>query len=167
MLRLDVHDVEGDLLEQNVQALVNPWNRNFVPRLLLVPCGVSGQLKKRTGPGPWRELARRGTLSLGQAVVTGPGSMKGPELLIHVAGLTAWWRATTAGVESCAFNAVDAAVSHGVATMAMPLIGAGTGGLGESQARAAIEAGLRRAEAGLRGREHSLEVLVVHRRAGA
>jgi len=69
--RLYVSEVHGDLLEQAAVALVNPWNRNFVPRWLLLPSGVSGQLKRRTGPEPWRELARAGTLAVGQAVVTG------------------------------------------------------------------------------------------------
>lgn len=58
--------VVGDLLEQTgVEALVNPWNRNFVPRHLLLVGGVSGQLKKVTGPEPWRELARHGPLPVG------------------------------------------------------------------------------------------------------
>ena len=34
--------VAGDLLGQDVEVIVNPWNRNIIPWLLLLPQGVSG-----------------------------------------------------------------------------------------------------------------------------
>lgn len=67
LITVRVHDEVGDLLAQPVQALVNPWSRYLIPRFLLWPQGVSGALKKQTGPGPWRELARHGRMSLGEA----------------------------------------------------------------------------------------------------
>lgn len=139
---LHVTEVEGDLLTTPAEALVNAWNRNFIPRLLLWPQGVSGALKKQTGPEPWRELARMGTLEHGAAVVTSAGKMTGPTFLIHVAGLNTRWKATTAGVTSCARNAVEAAAALPVSSIAMPLIGAGTGGLSDEESRHAIRAGL-------------------------
>ena len=155
-----VRHVQGDLLEQPVEALVNAWNRNYMPRWLLVPHGVSGALKERTGPGPWRELHRRGLLPYGAAVVTDAGSMAGPDYLIHVAGLNVWWRATRNGVRECTRNAVLAAAQLGIRGMALPLIGAGTGGLTEEHSRAAIEAGL--ADFPTTGESaEALEVLVV------
>ena len=39
----------GDLLDQDVEAIVNAWNRNIIPWWLLLPYGVSGAIKKRTG----------------------------------------------------------------------------------------------------------------------
>jgi len=153
-----VRHVRGDLLEQPVDALVNAWNRNYMPRWLLVPHGVSGALKKRTGPGPWRDLARRGLLRHGDAVVTGAGHLAGPQHLIHVAGLNLWWRATKTGVTTCTRNAVLAAAALGVHSIALPLIGAGTGGLSEQDSREAIEAGL--AEFATTSPE-AIEVLIV------
>lgn len=44
-------DVEGDLLDQQVDAIVNPWNRNVIPWWLLIPQGVSGALDRRAGDG--------------------------------------------------------------------------------------------------------------------
>lgn len=137
-----VRHVTGDLLIQPAEALVNPWNRNYMPRWLLVPHGVSGALKKRTGPGPWRDLARRGLLRHGVAVVTDAGDLAGPDYLIHVAGLNLWWRATRNGVRECTRNAVLAAAELGVASIAMPLIGAGTGGLSERDSLELIESAL-------------------------
>ncbi|WP_165763599.1 MULTISPECIES: macro domain-containing protein [unclassified Nocardioides] len=149
-----VLEVDGDLLAQPVQALVNPWNRNFVPRWLLLTGGVSGQLKRATGPAPWRDLAKMGLLDVGDAVVTTTGDMArephtdsadvmpGPKWLIHVVGLNTWWRATSAGVEACTRNAVMRASELGIESIAMPLIGAGHGGLSPTAARAAILRGL-------------------------
>ena len=43
--------VQGDLLEQPVEAIVNPWNRNIIPWWLLLPQGVSGAIKRRAYVG--------------------------------------------------------------------------------------------------------------------
>ena len=39
--------VEGDLLAQHVEVIVNAWNRNIIPWWLLLPQGVSGAIKKQ------------------------------------------------------------------------------------------------------------------------
>lgn len=142
MPTIHVIDADGDLLTFPAEALVNPWNRNFVPRWLLLPQGVSEMMKKQTGPGPWKTLARRGVLQVGDAVATDAGKMAGPRYLIHVAGLTASWRATPNGIARCATNATRLANELGVRSLAMPLIGAGTGGLTAAASRAALEQGL-------------------------
>ena len=41
--------VEGDLLDQDTDAIVNAWNRNVIPWWLLLPQGVSRAIKKRAG----------------------------------------------------------------------------------------------------------------------
>ena len=46
-MSLDI--VEGDLLKQSVEVIVNSWNKNFIPFWLLLPQGVSGQIKKEGG----------------------------------------------------------------------------------------------------------------------
>jgi O-acetyl-ADP-ribose deacetylase (regulator of RNase III) len=43
---MDISLVEGDLLTQNVEVIVNAWNRNIIPWWLLLPQGVSGAIKK-------------------------------------------------------------------------------------------------------------------------
>jgi O-acetyl-ADP-ribose deacetylase (regulator of RNase III) len=60
--------VDGDLLHQAVEVIVNPWNRNIIPWWLLLPQGVSGAIKRRGGSGPFRERARCGPIPLGGAV---------------------------------------------------------------------------------------------------
>ncbi|MBE9555718.1 MAG: macro domain-containing protein, partial [Proteobacteria bacterium] len=70
-----VTTVEGDLLDQDVQVIVNAWNRNIIPWWLLLPQGVSGAIKRRGGRAPFRELGRMGPIPMGGAVVTGPGQL--------------------------------------------------------------------------------------------
>jgi len=42
--------VEGDLIDQDVDVIVNAWNRNIIPWWLLLPQGVSGAIKKLAAP---------------------------------------------------------------------------------------------------------------------
>src|ERR1700727_3073359 len=66
----NVEVVEGDLLDQDVEVIVNAWNRNIIPWWLLLPQGVSGAIKRRAGYAPFRELQRHGPIPLGRAVIT-------------------------------------------------------------------------------------------------
>jgi hypothetical protein len=72
-MMLQVYD--GDLLDQDVEVIVNAWNRNIIPWWLLLPQGVSGAIKRRAGYEPLRELARHGPIPLGGAVQTGAGRL--------------------------------------------------------------------------------------------
>lgn len=120
--------VQGDLLDQPVEAIVNPWNRNVIPWWLLLPSGVSGRIKERAGTGPFRELARHGSMPLGSAVVTGAGRL-GFRGIIHVAGINLLWRATESSLRDSVRNALAAARARGFASVAIPLVGAGSGGM--------------------------------------
>ena len=44
---------EGDLLDQDVEAIVNAWNRNIIRWWLLLPQGVSGAIKRRARYEPF------------------------------------------------------------------------------------------------------------------
>jgi O-acetyl-ADP-ribose deacetylase len=70
--------VEGNLLDQDVDVIVNAWNRNIIPWWLLLPQGVSGAIKKRGGTGPFKELAKHGPIPLGGAVLTSAGRLSFP-----------------------------------------------------------------------------------------
>ena len=85
--------VHGDLLDQDVDVIVNAWNRNFIPWWLLLPQGVSKAIRRRAGTQPFREVARAGLLPVGGAVLTSAGRLpyRG---IIHVAGINAFWVAT-------------------------------------------------------------------------
>lgn len=51
---MKIQVVQGDLLDQNVDAIVNAWNRNITPWWLLIPQGVSGAIKRRAGTRPFK-----------------------------------------------------------------------------------------------------------------
>jgi O-acetyl-ADP-ribose deacetylase (regulator of RNase III) len=118
--------VEGDLLDQPVEAVVNAWNRNILPWWLLIPQGVSGAIKRRAGTAPFRELARRGLIPLGEAVLTSAGKLpyKG---IIHVAGIDLLWRSSERSIRLCVRSAMRVAAAERFASVAFPVVGGGTG----------------------------------------
>jgi O-acetyl-ADP-ribose deacetylase len=120
--------VDGDLLSQSVEVIVNPWNRNIIPWWLLLPQGVSGAIKRRGGLQPFREVSKAGPIPLGGAVATSAGRLPF-KAIIHVAGISILWRASQRSIQSSTRNALAKAAELGVASIAMPLIGAGTGGI--------------------------------------
>ncbi|MCU0719142.1 MAG: macro domain-containing protein [Pirellula sp.] len=119
--------VSGDLLSQDVEVIVNAWNRNIIPWWLLLPQGVSGAIKKRAGYQPFREVAKHGPIPLGGAVLTSAGRLpfKG---IIHVAGISIWWRSSEYSIRESCRNTIRIAKEHTFCSIAFPLIGAGTGG---------------------------------------
>lgn len=132
---MNIEIVEGDLLDQHVDVIVNAWNRNIIPWWLLIPQGVSGAIKRRAGIAPFRELARAGALPLGQAVLTGAGRLpfRG---IIHVAGINLLWRASERSIRTSVANAIALASEHDFASVAFPLIGSGSGGFDADRALA-------------------------------
>lgn len=125
--------VEGDLLDQDVDVIVNAWNRNLIPWWLLLPQGVSGAIKRRAGLGPFNELRRHGLLPLGGAVLTGPGRLP-LQGIVHVAGIGHTWRASEKSIRASVRNAMALVGQYGFASVAFPVIGAGTGGFSREDA---------------------------------
>lgn len=125
--------VEGDLLDQEVDAIVNAWNRNTVPWWLLPLQGASGAIKKRGGTEPFKEVAKAGRMRLGQAVATGAGRLPF-KAIIHVCGIDGLWRASVGSIEDSVKNAVALAEKSHFRSLAIPVIGAGSGGFEPAQA---------------------------------
>jgi O-acetyl-ADP-ribose deacetylase (regulator of RNase III) len=126
--------IKGDLLNQKVDAIVNSWNRNAIPWWLLLPQGVSGAIKKKAGLQPFRELSRYGVLPLGGAVLTSSGKLpyKG---IIHVAGINLLWRATEVAIRASVRNAIKIANQQAYQSIALPIIGSGSGGFSQNKAK--------------------------------
>jgi O-acetyl-ADP-ribose deacetylase (regulator of RNase III) len=139
--------VEGDLLDQDVDVIVNAWNRNIIPWWLLLPQGVSGAIKKRAGCGPFRELGKKGAIPLGGAVETSAGRLP-HKAIIHVAGISMLWRSSERSIRGSVRNAMEIVRREGYCSVAFPLIGAGTGGKSRDRVRAIMEDELRRIDYG-------------------
>lgn len=125
--------VDGDLLDQPVEAIVNAWNRNIIPWWLLLPQGVSGAIKRRGGYRPFIEVGRAGPIPLGEAVATSAGRLPFKTIL-HVAGIDLLWRASPYSIRTSVRSAMTLAQRQGIASIAFPVIGAGSGGFDEAQA---------------------------------
>ena len=155
---MPVHIVEGDLLAQPVEAIVNAWNRNIIPWWLLLPQGVSGAIKRQAGLAPFRELAKVGPMPLGTAVVSSAGRLP-YKAIIHVAGINMLWRASERSIQDSVRNALALARERSLSSLAFPLIGAGSGGFNAQRALELMRHVLE-SEAG------ALEVRVVRFRPG-
>jgi O-acetyl-ADP-ribose deacetylase (regulator of RNase III) len=134
---IDVAVVTGDLLAQDVEVIVNAWNRNMIPWWLLIPQGVAGAIRRRAGAAPFRELSRHGTIPLGGAVLTSAGRLpfRG---IIHVAGISMLWRSSERSIRGSVRSALKVARENNFHSIALPLIGAGTGGGDEDRVLALI-----------------------------
>ena len=119
--------VEGDLLEQPVEVIVNAWNRNVIPWWLLIPQGVSGAIKRKGGTAPFREVGRFGPIPLGGAVVTGAGRLAF-KAIIHVAGINLLWTASPKSIHDSTVNAIARVNEGRWKSVAFPVLGAGSGG---------------------------------------
>lgn len=124
---MELRLVEGDLLDQDVEVIVNAWNRNLIPWWLLIPQGVSRAIKRRAGRQPFREVGRKGVIPLGGAVETGAGRLP-YKAIIHVAGIDLLWRSSEWSIRESVRNAMALAKRRGRRSIAFPLIGAGSGG---------------------------------------
>ena len=131
---MNITVIEGDLLDQEVDVIVNAWNRNIIPWWLLLPQGVSGAIKRRGGKAPFREVGRHGAIPLGGAVMTSAGKLPF-KAIIHVAGINMLWMASERSIRDSVKNAIQLAHEKGFLSIAFPLIGAGSGGFNQQQAK--------------------------------
>ena len=133
--------VEGDLLDQKVDTIVNAWNRNIIPWWLLWPHGVSGAIKRRAGLQPFQELGKNGPIPLGQAVLTSAGKLPF-QGIIHVAGINGFWRASDYSIRQSVRNAITLAEQQYYKSIAFPIIGSGAGSFSQTRALEIIAAEL-------------------------
>ncbi len=94
---------------------------------MLLPQGVSRAIKKRAGLAPFRELGKLGPIPLGHAVETTAGKLPF-KTIIHVAGINMLWRSSERSIRDSVRNALRIASDQQYESIALPLIGAGSGG---------------------------------------
>ena len=131
----EVQIVTGDLLDQDVEVIVNAWNRNLIPWWMLIPQGVSKAIKNRAGYQPFIELGRFGAIPLGGAVLTGAGKLK-YNGIVHVAGINMLWIASRNSIKKSVHSAMNIVNKKEFLSVAFPIIGGGTGGCAEVEALA-------------------------------
>ncbi len=123
-----VVEIDDDISLRHVDAIVNAWNRNWIPAWLLMPQGVSRAIRLAGGRRALGEVSRRGPLPLGASVETTAGELDA-RWVLHAAGLDLSWRASPESVRAATRSALALARWLGARSVALPLIGAGTGGV--------------------------------------
>ena len=123
---MNVEIVTGNIIHQDVEVIVNSWNRNIIPWWLLIPQGVSSAIKKSAGTQPFKDVAKCGPIPLGEARLTSAGNLnyKG---IIHVAGINMFWLANQYSISQSVKSAMKIVNQQGFKSVAFPLIGAGSG----------------------------------------
>lgn len=127
----------GNIVNAKTEVIVNAWNCNFIPWYLLLPMGISRAIKKHAGYKPFNELLSYGLfpkpMRRGDAVMTSAGRLP-YKAIIHVAGLTPCWVATKNSVQRSVRKAMEIVNRENFASVAFPVIGAGTGGFKQDEA---------------------------------
>ena len=139
--------LEGDIAEQEVDAIVNAANS-----ALQLGSGVAGAVRSRGGPSIQEECDAHGPIEVGAAAITGAGELPA-RFVIHAASMALGGEASEDSVRSSVRQALLLAAERGLRSIAFPAIGAGVGGF--SLQRCA-EVSLEEARAHLAG-ETSLE----------
>jgi len=122
--------ITGNILDQNVEVIVNSWNRNIIPWWLLLPQGVSSAIKRSGGVEPFKEISKYGSIPLGEARLTNPGALSF-KAIIHVAGINMFWIATKYSVKQSVISAMQIVNEKNFESVAFPLIGSGSGNRGK------------------------------------
>lgn len=114
--------VEGDITQQQVDAIVNAANSRLRPG-----AGVAGAIHGAGGPAIWEDCQRRfpDGLPTGGAGATTAGDLFPPVMwVIHVVG-PVHGEGTREELVSCYANALRVADEVGARTVAFPLVSAG------------------------------------------
>jgi O-acetyl-ADP-ribose deacetylase (regulator of RNase III) len=114
--------IAGDLVEQDVDAIVNAANNNLV-----LGGGVAGAIRSRGGPSIEEECSSRGPVKIGEAALTGAGELRA-RYVIHAASMELGGRTTAESLRSSMDHTFRLANENGVQTIAIPAVGTGIAG---------------------------------------
>ena len=115
--------IEGDITEQEVDAIVNAANS-----ALVLGTGVAGAIRMKGGPTIQQECDDHGPIEVGDAALTGAGDLPA-RYVIHAAGMPPGGQASEESVRSSVRRSFELARENGCASLACPAVGAGVGGL--------------------------------------
>ena len=114
--------ITGDLVEQEVDAIVNAANND-----LQLGGGVAGAIRRTGGPSIQEECDAHGSIRVGEAAITGAGRLRA-RFVIHAASMSLGGRTTRAALRSSMDDAFRLARANEVRTIAVPAVGTGIAG---------------------------------------
>ncbi|HMJ39695.1 MAG TPA: macro domain-containing protein [Verrucomicrobiae bacterium] len=114
--------IDGDLVEQRVDAIVNAANYDLV-----LGAGVAGAIRRRGGAAIQRECDAHGPVNVGEAAITGAGELPAHHV-IHAASMALGGRTTAGSLKSSMDHVFQLAREHDVRSIAIPAVGTGIAG---------------------------------------
>lgn len=114
--------VAGDLVEQEVDAIVNAANND-----LQLGGGVAGAIRRAGGPSIQDECDAHGPVRVGGAAITGAGRLHA-RFVIHAASMELGGRTTKDSLRSSMDETFRLAHRHEVLSIAVPAVGTGIAG---------------------------------------
>ena len=131
--------IAGDLVEQDVDAIVNAANND-----LILGGGVAGAIRERGGPAIQAECQAHGPVKVGDAAITGAGELPARHV-IHAASMALGGRTSSSSLQSSMDNSFRLARENGVRTIAIPAVGTGIAGFPMDECAHVMAGCLRRA----------------------
>ncbi len=131
--------VSGDLVDQEVEAIVNAANNE-----LQLGGGVAGAIRRAAGPSIQVECDAHGAVKVGEAAITGAGRLRA-RYVIHAASMSLGGRTTSESLRSSMDHAFRLARIHEVETIAVPAVGTGVAGFPIDECARVMAASLRSA----------------------
>ena len=113
---------QGDLTDADVDAIVNAANND-----LMLGGGVAGAIRVKGGPAIQQECDSIGTIPLGEAAITGAGSLRA-RYVIHAASMRLGEPTSESNLRAATRNSLKRADENSLKTIAFPAIGAGIAG---------------------------------------
>ena len=127
-MKIDV--MHGSLIEADAEAIVNAANSQG-----LMGGGVAGFLKKAAGPEVEREALAQAPIPVGRAAVTTAGELKQFRAIVHAPTMELpAMRIPAENVYEATRGALEAADEEGFASLALPGMGTGVGGVAHADA---------------------------------
>ena len=120
--RIELKLIQGDITEQEVDAIVNAANDH-----LWMGAGVAGAIKRKGGVEIEQEAMSKGPIPVGEAVVTGAGSLKA-KYVIHAAVMGQDLKTSEAHMRNGTLNSLKRAEELKIKSVAFPAFGTGVGG---------------------------------------
>jgi O-acetyl-ADP-ribose deacetylase (regulator of RNase III) len=114
-----VEVLEGDLTQQDVDAIVNAANNE-----LELGGGVAGAIARAGGPQIQAECRAIGPIEVGDAAITGGGKLPA-RFVIHAASMRLGGRTSAESLRSSTRRSLEIAKQRGLRSIAFPAVGTG------------------------------------------
>ena len=134
---------QGDITAYEGDAIVNAANNHLV-----LGAGVAGAIRRAGGPSIQEECDRHGPIRVGEAAITGAGTLP-VRWVIHAAAMGDE-PVTARSIRESTLASLDLAARHGVQRLAFPVLGSGIGGFGFTEAATIMRDAVRESAAAAR-----------------